>query len=129
MTKEQEIAVLRRHQNEMLSELCEAGLRETRYPYEYDVPNFLCFNFEGAWGDLPIRGHYALKTLAEAEGAEVHFVNADSEGFPTEMDDSFAMKITDPFAQKIEAAIGAYQERMVAEGQAKILNGRFFKLA
>lgn len=128
-----EANVLLGNKKEILRKLAEAGLREES-PYIYLVPNslaFECGHGEGA----EMRSLYATVVMARASNASAYLLDCDDEGFPElpqfcGCDLGFhRVFVSDPFAFELDEAIGAHQKELVRHGKARIVNGRFFKVA
>lgn len=131
-TKE-EARILLLKRDEILKRLVEAGLHaDEEYPYAYYVPTGLAFDCGRTY---PMHSLHAIVAMARASYARAYFLDTDKEGFPELPQFCGGKKgfhrvyITDPFAQLIDRAIEDYREKMVKEGKARIVNGRFFKVA
>ena len=120
--------------DEILDRLVEAGLNEDEeHPYTYNVPTALSFDC-GRGADFLMHALWAIVVMARASYAYAFWLDCDKDGFPEcgpiGCDNStHRVYITDPFAWHIDSAIKRYQEKMVQEGKARIVNGRFFKIA
>lgn len=118
--------------DEILDRLVRAGLTEDEeHPYTYNVPTALYFD---CGKSLPMRSLWAIVVMARASFSDAYWLDCDKDGFPEcgpiGCDNStHRVYITDPFALHIDSAIKRYQEKMVREGKARIVNGRFFKIA
>lgn len=119
----------------ILDELAKNGMHEdAEYPYAYYIPTNLSFDV-GKGKHFPLRAIYAVVLMARASYSTACFLDCDQEGMPELPqfcggEEGFhRVYVTDPFAQHLEAAIRRYRERMVAAGKARIVNGRFFKVA
>ena len=102
-------------------------------PYTYIVPTGLAFDYgHGKW---LLNSIWAIVMMARGSYSRAHWLDCDPEGFPelpqfTGTPEGFhRIKITDPFAQLLDRAIEDYREELVREGKARIVNGRFFKVA
>lgn len=123
--------------NKILRQLAEAGIHEDHTsPYTYFVPTCLSFDIGKLAGGFSIRSLYAIVLMARASYARACFLDCDDEGMPELPQFTLGgkigfhrVKITDPFAQQIDAAIRDHQEQMLREGNARIVNGNFFKVA
>lgn len=130
----QEAKVLLAKRDEILDQLVAAGLTEDEeHPYTYNIPTTLSFEC-GRGKDLPMRSLWAIVVMARASYADAHWLDTDAEGYPEigpiGSDNTFhRVYITDPFAWHIDAAIKRFQERLVKEGRARIVNGKFYKVA
>ena len=127
---------LLKNKDEILRKLVEAGIYEDETtPYVYYVPTGLSF----AIGDLakgyPIRSLWAVVMMARASYANAFWLDCDKEGYPElpqfcgGKEGFHRVKITDPFAWQIDDAIKNYQIEMVRSGKARIVNGKFYKVA
>ena len=82
-----------------------------------------------------MRSLHAIVVMARASYNRAYFLDTDKEGFPELPQFCGGKKgfhrvyITDPFAQLIDRAIEDYREKMVKEGKARIVNGKFYKVA
>ena len=130
----EEAEILLKHRDEILDKLVEAGLTEDEEsPYTYNVPTNLSFEC-GHGNDLPMLSLWAIVVMARASYAEAHWLDTDTEGYPEigpigTNTDFHKVKITDPFAWHIDDAIKRFQERLVKDGRASIVNGKFYKVA
>lgn len=130
--KEAEVLLSKR--DEILDKLVEAGLSaDNERPYVYNVPTALSFEC-GHGKDLPIRSLWAIIVMARASYASANWLDTDAEGYP-EIGflglerDFHAVRITDPFALHIDEAIKRHQVRLIQEGKARIVNGKFYTVA
>ena len=129
-----EAEVLLKNREEVLDKLVKAGLTEDEEsPYTYNVPTTLSFEC-GHGKDLPMRSLWAIVVMARASYANAHWLDTDAEGYPEigpmgTNNNFHKVKITDPFAWHIDDAIKRFQERLVKEGRARIVNGKFYKVA
>lgn len=129
-----EAEILLKHRDEILDKLVEAGLTEDEEsPYTYNVPTTLSFEC-GHGKDLPMRSLWAIVVMARASYADAHWLDTDEEGYPEigpmgTNTDFHKVKITDPFALHIDEAIKRHQARLIQEGKARIVNGKFYKVA
>lgn len=120
--------VLDKHGDEILDALVNDGMSEVNFrPYTYAVPLTTKFDC------LPDGADNALLVTILAErhnstakilGGEVALDYYREHGKKWQL-----VEIFDPFAQKIDEKVNAYQRRMVAEGKARVVNGHFFKVA
>ena len=73
--------------------------------------------------------------MARASYANACWLDCDKEGYPElpqfcgGKNGFHRVKITDPFAWMIDDAIKEYQNDMISQKKAAIVNGRFFKVA
>ena len=127
--------VLLQKRDEILDSLATHGMHaDDECPYAYYIPTGL--SFECGRGEyFPMRSHYAVLVMARASYARARFLDVDREGCPELPqfcggEEGFQrVYITDPFAMFIDNAIKRQQEKLLAEGKARIVNGRFFKVA
>lgn len=131
LKEEARILLLKR--DEILKRLVETGLHaDEEYPYAYYVPTGLAFDCGRTY---PMRSLHAIVAMARASYARAYFLDTDKEGFPElpqfcgGKDGFHRVYITDPFAQLIDQAIADHQETMVREGKARVVNGKFYKVA
>ena len=131
----EEAEVLLAKRDEILDELTAKGMHEdVETPYAYFVPTDLSFDC-GKGNECPMHSLYAIVVMARASYARAYWLDCDGEGYPKLPqfcggENGFhRVYITDPFAMQIDAAIRRYREKMVAEGKARIVNGRFYKVA
>ena len=129
-----EALFLLEERDEILDRLVRAGLTEDEeHPYTYNVPTSLSFDC-GKGADFPMHALWAIVVMARASFSDAYWLDTDKEGFPEcgpiGCDNStHRVYITDPFALHIDDAIKRNQERMIREGKARIVNGRFYKIA
>ena len=129
-----EAKVLLAKRDEILDKLAEAGLEEDEEnPYVYNVPTALSFEC-GHGEDLPMHSLWAIVVMARASYANAHWLDTDSEGYPEvgpigTRSEFHKVKITDPFAWHIDEAIKRHREHLLKEGKARIVNGKFVKVA
>ena len=128
--------VLLANKDAILRQFAEAGIHEDEeVPYVYYVPTGLYFDIGNLAGGYQIRSLHAIVDMARASYANACFLDCDKEGFPElpqfcgGKKGFHRVKITDPFAWEIDNAIREYQEGMVKSGNARIVNGKFFKVA
>ena len=134
--QQKESAVLLEQKDKILAALAEGGMHEDlEHPYAYYIPTGLSFDC-GKGKDFPIRAIYAVVLMARASYATACLLDCDREGEPelpefTEFgkEGFHRVYITDPFAWQIDDVIRECQERMVSEGKARIVNGRFYRVA
>lgn len=122
---------LLRSQSDILLKLAEAGMREDdTEPYTYFIPSTLFFDV-GRGTDKQLRAPYAILAMAKASYTEAHFTVVDSEGYPDEDVENGMVRVTvyDPFAQRIEEAVRNWQTSEIVKGNARIVNGKFYKVA
>ena len=129
----EEARILLLKRDEILKRLVEAGLHaDEEYPYAYYVPTSLALDCGRTY---PMHSLHAIVAMARASYARAYFLDTDKEGFPElpqfcGREEGFhRVYITDPFAQLIDRAIEDYREKMVKEGKARIVNGKFYKVA
>lgn len=99
--------------DKILRQLAEAGIHEdTTSPYTYFVPTWLSFDIGKLAGGFSIRSLYAIVLMARASYARACFLDCDDEGMPELPQFTLGgkigfhrVKITDPFAMQIDAAI------------------------
>lgn len=121
----------------ILRQLAEDGIHEdATTPYAYFVPTWLTFDIGKLAGGFSIRSLYALVLMARASYSLACFLDCDDEGIPELPQFVLGgkigfhrVKVTDPFAQQIDAAIRDHQENLLRKGHARIVNGKFFKVA
>ena len=116
---------------DILFKLAEAGMREDdTEPYTYFIPSTLFFDV-GRGNDNQLRAPYAILAMAKATYTEANFTDVDSEGYPDEDVEKGMLRVTvyDPFAQKLEEAIRDWQTSEIVKGNARIVNGKFYKVA
>ena len=122
---------LLRREKDILLKLAEAGMREDdTEPYTYFIPSTLFFDV-GRGTDKQLRAPYAILAMAKAAYTEAHFTDVDELGSPQEDAEKGLVRVTvyDPFAQKMEDAIRNWQHSEIVKGNARIVNGKFFKVA
>ena len=128
-----EAEVLLKNKASILRRLAEAGLREES-PYIYLVPDSLAFEC-GHGADAPMRSLWAVVVIARASNAAAYWLDCDDEGYPELPQFCYCpvgfhrVFISDPFAFELDRAIGEWQMELVRAGKARIVNGRFFKVA
>lgn len=128
--------VLLAKKGEILRKLAEAGIHEDETtPYAYYVPTGLSFGIGDLASGYPIRSLWAIVIMARASYANACWLDCDKEGYP-ELPQFCGgkvgfhrVKITDPFAWQIDDAIRTHRDFMVRSGKARIVNGRYFKVA
>lgn len=126
--KEEMNKVLKEHEGDILRSLAYAGMAQLGCePFTYQVPNKMKFDCDGAL-DKPISGHDALCELANGAYADVEFSDNEIEGVHGSRE-HVTMKVTAPFAQKINAAIADYQAEMMRTGKGYCYCGHFYKVA
>ena len=133
--KDKETAkVLLANKESIINALVENGIDEDEEsPYTYYVPTGLYFNC----GDekYQIKSLWAIVILARASGARACWLDCDKDGYPELpqfcgcRNGFHRVMITDPFAFWIDLAVREYKERLVKEGKARIVNGKFYKVA
>ena len=128
--------VLLANKKEILRKLAEAGIHEDETcPYAYYVPTGLYFDIGNLGGGYQLRSLPAVVIMARASYANACYLDCDKEGFPElpqfcgGKEGFHRVKITDPFAWQIDDAIRDFQEEMVLNGKARIVNGKFYKVA
>ena len=128
--------VLLSKKEEILRQLVEAGIHEDETtPYVYYVPTGLSFGIGDLARGYPIRSLWAVVIMARASYANACWLDCDKEGYPELpqfcgcRNGFHRVKITDPFAWMIDDAIKDYQEDMIRQRKAVIVNGRFYKVA
>ena len=128
--------VLLANKKEILRQFAEAGIHEDEeVPYVYYVPTGLCFPIGDIAKGYPIKSLWAIVDMARASYANAGFLDCDKEGYPElpefcgGKNGFHRVKITDPFAWEIDNAIREYQEELVRNGKARIVNGKFYKVA
>lgn len=123
--------------DEILRQFAEAGIHEDETaPYVYYVPTGLSFPINDIDEEymFPLRSLWAIVIMARASYANAYWLDCDKEGYPElpqfcgGKEGFHRVKITDPFAWHIDDAIKEYQNEMVRMGNARIVNGRFFKV-
>lgn len=122
---------LLKSEKDILLKLAEAGMKEDETaPYTYLIPSTLFFDV-GMGTDKQLRAPYAILAMAKATYTEARFADVDSEGYPDEdiEKDMMRVKVYDPFAQKIEEAVRNWQTSEIVKGNARIVNGKFYKVA
>lgn len=122
---------LLRSQSDILLKLAEAGMKEDdTEPYTYFIPSTLFFDV-GRGKDNQLRAPYAIIEMAKASYTEARFADVDGEGSPAEDVEKGMVRVTvyDPFAQRIEEAIRNWQTSEIDKGNARIVNGKFYKVA
>ena len=122
---------LLRSQSDILLKLAEAGMKEDdTEPYTYFIPSTLFFDV-GRGKDNQLRAHYAIIEMAKASYTEARFSAVDSDGYPDEDIEKGMVRVTvyDPFAQKIDEAIQEWRTSEIVKGNARIVNGKFYKVA
>ena len=122
---------LLRSEKDILLKLAEAGMREDdTEPYTYFIPSTLFFDV-GRGTDKQLRAPYAILAMAKAAYTEARFAVIDSEGYPDEDVEKGMIRVTvyDPFAQRIEEAVRNWQTSEIIKGNARIVNGKFYKVA
>ena len=133
--KDREVGkVLLANKDAIIKTFVENGIEEDdENEYTYYVPTGLYFDC----GDerYQIKSLWAIVILARSSGARACWLDCDKEGYP-ELPQFCGgkvgfhrVKITDPFALEIDNAIRDYQDEMVRTGKARIVNGKFYKLA
>ena len=120
--------VIEKHGDEILDALVNDGMCEVNFrPYTYAVPLTTKFDC------LPDGADNALLVVILAERNSSTAKVLDGEvalDYYREHGKRWQLvEIFDPFAQKIDEKVNAYQRRMVAEGKARYVNGHFFKVA
>ena len=133
--KDKEIAkVLLKNKDSIIKSLVEQGIDEdAERPYTYYVPTGLFFDCGNK--SYQIRSLWAIVILARACGARACWLDCDKEGYPELpqfcgcRNGFHRVMITDPFAFWIDLAVREYKERLVKEGKARIVNGKFYKVA
>ena len=121
---------LLRSEKDILLKLAEAGMREDdTEPYTYFIPSTLFFDV-GRGTDKQLRAPYAILAMAKAAYTEARFAVVDSEGYPDEDVEKGMVRVTvyDPFAQRIEEAVRNWQTSEIVKGNARIVNGKFYKV-
>lgn len=128
--------VLLSNKKDILRKLAEACIREDETSeYTYNVPTGLYFDIGDLAGGYQIHSLPAVVIMARASSANACYLDCDKEGFPElpqfcgGKEGFHRVKITDPFAWQIDDAIRDYQEGMGLNGTAKIVNGKFYKVA
>ena len=122
---------LLKSEKDILLKLAEAGMKEDETaPYTYLIPSTMFFDV-GRGKDMQLRAPYAILAMAKSAYTEARFAVVDSEGYPEEDLEKGMVRVTvyDPFAQKIEEAIRNWQTSEIVKGNARIVNGRFYKVA
>ena len=117
--------------SEILNALAEAGMREDdTEPYTYFIPSTLFFDV-GLGRDKQLRAPYAILAMAKVSYTEARFAVVDGEGNSVEDVEKGMVRVTvyDPFAQRIEEAVRNWQTSEIVKGKARIVNGKFFKVA
>ena len=117
--------------SEILNTLAEAGMREDdTEPYTYFIPSTMFFDV-GRGTDQQLRAPYAILAMAKAAYTEARFAGIDSDGYPDEDVERGMVRVTvyDPFAQRIEEAVRNWQNSEIVKGNARIVNGKFYKVA
>lgn len=115
----------------ILRKLAEAGMKpDDTTPDTYFIPTTLFFDV-GKGRDEQIRAPYAILAMAKASNTIASFDEVDSEGCPVEDVENGEVKMVvyDPFAQKIEEAVQDWQQSEIAKGNARIVNGKFWRIA
>lgn len=133
---EKDAKVLLARRDEVLDDLAEHGMHEDdEVPYAYYVPTGLFFDC-GRGKDCQITSIAAVVVMARASYAAAHYLDCDKEGFPelwqftTKGKKGFhRIYVTDPFAMHLDAAIQRNKERLLKNGEARIVNGKFYKVA
>ena len=128
--------VLLANKRNILWTLAHMGIHEDETtPYVYYVPTDVSFGIGNLARGYPIRSLWAIVIMARASYANACWLDCDKEGYPELpqfcgcRNGFHRVKITDPFAWMIDDAIKEYQDDMVRQRKAVIVNGRFFKIA
>lgn len=122
---------LLRSEKDILLKLAEAGMREDdTESYTYFIPSTLFFDV-GMGTDQQLRAPYAILAMAKASYTEALFSAGDSDGYPDEDIEKGIVRVTvyDPFAQRIDEAIQEWRTSEIVKGNARIVNGKFYKVA
>lgn len=118
-------------QDDVLRKLADAGMMvDNAAPYTFFIPTTLFFDV-GLGRERQLRAPYAVLAMAMAANSEASFTDVDVFGNPVEDTELGLVRVTvyDPFAQKLEDAIRNWQDSEIVKGNARIVNGRFYKVA
>ena len=128
--------VLLKDRSSIIRRLVEAGMHEDETtPYVYYVPTGLLFDIGELGNGYHLRSLWAIVMMARASYANACWLDCDKEGYPElpqfcgGKEGFHRVKITDPFAWVIDDAIKVYQSELVHSGKARLVNGKFFKVA
>lgn len=122
-----DLEYFKQNRKTILDTLVKNGMRETDVPYVYEIPANVTF-YTPNEKEMPYRAWAVVKMLALDAGAAVDDEFA-KDPFASPDDKFLRMKITDPFAMHLDKAIDDFKESLIREGKAKIVDGRFYRVA
>lgn len=120
------ITQLAERQDEILDALIKDGLCEVSFrPYTYAVPVHTKFDGIGDSNTAVVAAiaeinHSTARTLKGEEANDYFYEHGGRWRL---------VEIFDPFAQTIDEKVRTYRAELVKSGKARVVNGRFFKVA